>query len=201
MLLMYTVLLLVIIILQVILGLLVFKYGSIVSDTIKSLTVDFNARSPENLTPVPILPDEFYYEIFEKLRSWEYTNFFLTTQEKFSCCGASGKSDYGLNGYIIPVLDKSCCPTDAIECTPDEAYEEGCLLKLVNMLEEWKPVIIGVPISVICFQVIVAVLALSLTKAIGDGLCLNAYQKSKYFTAKKFEIPAKMDKCSPNCVS
>ncbi|XP_038216045.1 CD63 antigen-like isoform X1 [Zerene cesonia] len=142
----YAIFLLVVIIMQVVLGVLMFTFAdSLKEGLVKSVNTVFDKRAT----------DPAANTVFDNI------------QTQLECCGKYSAADYGL------VLPNSCCSRlSAIgkalrdTCTIADANTTGCGPKVADLYEKWNKTIAGVAIGVACVEVVGALFALCLANSI-----------------------------------
>ncbi|XP_060810785.1 CD63 antigen isoform X1 [Amyelois transitella] len=149
----YAIFLLVIIILQVVLAVLLFVYGGSIKNEMEHTIDTMFKNRGENEASV---------KVFESI------------EKQFQCCGARGKSDYG-----VLSTPKSCCNENESMLNTDylcTSYNhEGCANKLGALYEKWNKPIAAIAIGVACVEVIGALFALCLANSIR-----NMDRRSRY---------------------
>ncbi|XP_050665587.1 CD63 antigen-like isoform X1 [Leptidea sinapis] len=151
----YAIFLLVIIIVQVVLGVLMFTYGeSLKQGLVKSVNAVFDKRATDPSANL----------VFDNI------------QQQLECCGKYSAADYGL------VLPKSCCSRlSAVgkvlgdTCTIADANTTGCGPRVAELYEKWNKAIAGVAIGVACVEIVGALFALCLANSIR-----NMDRRSRY---------------------
>ncbi|CAH1646280.1 unnamed protein product [Spodoptera littoralis] len=155
----YAIFLLVIIIVQVVIGVLLFAYGDTIKQSlVNSVNALFDKRSSASV-------DKATDAVINNL------------QQQFSCCGKNGPQDYG----ITIALPDSCCSTTSTfgqviggRCTMEVA-NRGCASVISDLYEKWNKPIAGVAIGIACIEVVGALFALCLANSIR-----NMDRRSRY---------------------
>ncbi|XP_041977233.1 CD63 antigen-like isoform X2 [Aricia agestis] len=145
----YAIFLLVVIIVQVVLGVLLFTYSdSIKTSLVKVVDSTYDKRSTDTA----------------------YATIFNNIQQQLVCCGKYGAADYGIGTLN---LDKSCCSNPGAvskliggQCTIADANDVGCSTRVADLYEKWNKTIAGVAIGVACVEVVGALFALCLANSI-----------------------------------
>ncbi|XP_077293189.1 tetraspanin 42Ed isoform X2 [Arctopsyche grandis] len=146
----YAVIMLIIIILQVVIGILIFVYIGNVDAVLRELMErTFKDSSNGNAAAK---------EAFDSL------------QTHFQCCGINSAADYN---FVVPV---SCCanPSGVVEstlstCLPTQAYSQGCAYVLTNFLKTAGKTVGGVAIGIAAVEVVGAIFALCLANSIKNA--------------------------------
>ncbi|XP_041472364.1 CD63 antigen-like [Lytechinus variegatus] len=81
------------------------------------------------------------------------------TQKRFRCCGASGPDDWTLSNQPIPDSCGRNCTEGCYDTVNEGLYEEGCKVKIVDILKQ-NLYIVGVACATVA---LVEVLAMILT--------------------------------------
>lgn len=144
----YAIFLLIIIILQVVIGILLFVYEEdIKSGITTALEGLFRKRTTADTDPAT-------QAIINNI------------QQQFTCCGEKGGYEYGL------ILDDSCCtrtgPIGYVvggRCTAEVA-NPGCVQTITSLYQKWSKPMAGAAIGIACIEVVGALFALCLANSI-----------------------------------
>lgn len=79
-------------------------------------------------------------------------------QENLECCGSSSHTDYGFGG-----LPKSCCPRSLDFCTVEGAYKNGCQTHLEVSIKSASNLISYICLVAAVFELFAAILAFALS--------------------------------------